>query len=257
MVFILFVVVILEEIPAALFHELFEILLEGCHDSAPVHIHGAFREDDVHFVQPVLQRLQIRSRNGPYSYNRLVVIPIDEAEVEVFQSELDPLEMRHFHLLQRKHEERRFRQIDQTVHCRLQEHIRPEGSPVEAQFPIRNVELQGPARDVFAELDEGLELLVQSAPLLALALLVFLFVQVVVGPPAHVEVLRLDACFRVELNVVGGLLPDEEGSVEMEVNQDDHFPVAGLEEGVLDVGEDDVDALAPMGGVAEPVLMRL
>ncbi len=50
---------------------------------------------------------------------------------------------------------------------------------------------------------------------------------------------------------------EHDGVLEVEVKQDDHLAVAGLEEGVLDVVVHDVHLVAPDARVAESVGVRL
>lgn len=92
-------------------------------------------------------------------------------------------------------------------------------------------------------LSECLHLLVKSSPSLPLLLLHlnFILVPIAVLSLSVSGLVELHICsFTEELNVKGLLFPNDDGRLEMQVNDGKEFVVTGLEEEVLDVAEQDV-----------------
>lgn len=102
---------------------------------------------------------------------------------------------------------------------------------------------------------EGLEVLVQVGPPLPLLLLTLqLVLVVVVLPPLLVSGLVEAGIRRLaeELDVLGLLLADEDGVLEVDVEDDDELRVARLEEKMLHVAEEDVCVVGSRSQLSKP-----
>lgn len=186
----------------------------------------------------------------------------NEDHVELLQPELNTLEGSNFDIRERDDEERRIREVDQTVRCRLELHVRSERNTFECQLRERNVDFQSlvalPTKrsihyalfvtvsnthcfgNLFCKV---LELFVQRLSSLPLLLfkLDFVFVSIAVLALPIASFVELDiGGLAVDLHVFGLLLSDHNGRFEMEVDNDEHFIIARLEEEVLDIVEQEI-----------------
>lgn len=152
--------------------------------------------------------------------------------------------------------------MHQAIRTRLYPNAGARWNTIKAQLSERYVN-----RNTFVSacisnlLGVVLELLVQLGPPPPLLLLGFklLFVAISVlslSVPSLVETLL--GGFSVELHVLGLLLADHDGIDQVDVDDDDEFVLARLEEEVLDVAEQNVDSLRVHAvSVAETVLVNL
>lgn len=169
-----------------------------------------------------------------------VVIFEDEHHIEVLQMELDTLEMDQLNIFEGDDERWPLGQSNETTGSRLQQHRGTEGGAGESQLAERRVEFDLLLRhrfDFFAKTFERRFEFVSELPL-------GLFGRQVV-PVVHVLVFtQIGGDFsdlRVELDVDMLLLPEHDGVFQVEMEEDDHFAVTGLEEGVFDVVVEDID----------------
>lgn len=165
-----------------------------------------------------------------------------------------------FDLVQRNNEERRLRELHQSVRSRLNEHIRSIRHSVETNLPERNVDVNAL---VFAcigyLLGKGLEFPVQcsSAAPLFLLRLEFFFIAVTMLAPTVAGLIELHIrSLAIELDILGLSLTDHDRRLQMNMDNNDHLVSTRLEEQMLHVAEKDINMLIPEWRlVAETVLM--
>lgn len=244
------------------------IVIDRLHDGSPAEIDRALGEGDVARVEPLLDILELTRRDGiagersarqlsrlgasrsikrtqihAHGDRRLGKVLEDEDEVKVLEAVLDALEVGDLDLCQGDDEEGRLDEVDQAVGRRLHQHVGSGRDALEAEFAVRDVDLDPAVRGLCDLVRERLEVPVELGPFPPLVLLGLDLVLVPVLPPplpvARLVEGRLGS-LAVELDVERLLLADEDGRLEPDVQDDDELRVARLEEEVLDVAEEDV-----------------
>ncbi len=133
------------------------------------------------------------------------------------------------------------------------------GNAVEAEFPEGNVDpahlfLTGNLYLVSKALKGFIEL--GSSPPFLLLLLEFLLVTISMFALAISSFVELHVgSFAIKLNIFRLLLPNHDGVLEVNVNNNNQFMRTWLEKQMLYVTEKDIDLTAPVIDVAKPILM--
>ena len=152
-----------------------------------------------------------------------------------------------FNVIKSEDHEWRFGKLDQAI-CRwLTENVGSEWNTIEAKFSERNININVV---VFARLgnllSKGLECAIKlgttsSFVLLSLKLLFIAKSGLSFSVSSLIE---LDVgSFAVKLNILGFLLSNHNGVLEMYVDDDNQLVLTRLEEEMLDVAEEDVDSM--------------
>src|SRR3569833_3699558 len=161
--------------------------------------------------------------------------------------------MGHLDVLQGDHHEGGLRQLDQALGRRLDVDVAAERHPVETKIPDGHVDLQVLAASGFGDLlgkrlEEAIELGAAAALLLLGLELILVAVPVLALPIARL--VELDGgSLSVELDILRlHLVANDYGVLEMDVDDDDELVLAGLEEQMADVGEENIDSLLRVQG---------
>jgi hypothetical protein len=190
------------------------------------------------------------------------VVLENKDQVKVLQAKLDTLQMGNLDILKGENHKRRLDDLDKTVRGRLDEDVASEGYTVETEFSDRHVHLDTFILTSLSNLlSEPVEQPVKVTPTAPFLLFLFEFVLITVSvfPPAIARLVKLDVrCLAIELDILGLLfVTNNDGVFEMNVNHNDKFVFARLEEKMADVGEEYIDTLlsAERRLVSDTVLM--
>ena len=155
--------------------------------------------------------------------------------------------MSNFNILKSHHKERRLRQLNQTVCRRLHQDAGSMRHAVEAQLAERNVNVDSFVLSRLGDLlGKILEFSIQRSSASSLLLFGFklLLIAVSVFALAITRFVKLNVgSLTVELDILGLLLSKNNGILEMNVDDDNELMGAWLEEEMLDVVEQDIDAM--------------
>jgi hypothetical protein len=161
----------------------------------------------------------------------------------LFQAVLHALKVNDLDLGQCDDERRHLGQLDEGVGRRLEQYVGPEGHALEAELAEGDVDLKVALGRLGDALGKRLKLLVELGPTLTLLLLELNLVLVAVAVLA-LAVARLVkgdvGRLADKLDVLGLLLANHDGRLEVDVDNDNELVVARLEEEVLDVAEQEV-----------------
>jgi len=170
--------------------------------------------------------------------------------------------MGNLNIFKGENHKRRLDDLDKTVRGRLDEDVASEGYTVETEFSDRHVHFNTFILTSLSNLlGESVEQSVKVPPTAPFLLLLFEFVLIAISvfPPAIARLVKLDVrCLAIELDILGLLLvTNNDGVFEMNVNHNDKFVFARLEEKMADVGEEYIDTLlgAERRLVSDTVLM--
>lgn len=207
-----------------------------------------------------------RRKDPPHTHLRLCPPHLeDDDHVKVLGAKDDALEVDVLDVAVGDDEGRLVRDGDEAVAAGLHEHHLLEGRAAEAEVAHGHVKVaEAAARgggvvldDLLAALHELLEGLVELGAQAALALLLAVLVDVVVGAVAAVQRLARSDNLGEELDVLELLLADHDGVAQVEVQQHRVLALAGLEDAVADVGVQELHLLALVGDEAQAVGVRL
>lgn len=169
-------------------------------------------------------------------------------KVKVLQAELNSLKMCDLDVLQSNNHEGRLCELDQTFRGWLDVDVAPERNTVESKVPYGHVDLDALVptgfRNLLGEaLEQTIELRTSAALLLFCLELVFIAISVLaltVSRLVELDVSRL----AVELDISRLLLvANDDRVLEIDMDNNNKLMLAGLEEQMADVGEENVDPL--------------
>ncbi|KAI6752623.1 hypothetical protein HG530_013375 [Fusarium avenaceum] len=221
----------LQEGPTTVSKELMSVCCDGLHDSWPVEVERTLGVGNIRRVEIVLDLIE----------------ELDRDCVDM---------MGDLNFLNGDNHEGRLDNLDEAVGGRLNEDIASEWHTVESKLTDRHVDL-----DTFVLtglgnlLSKALEQSVQiSSPTsFFLLCLKFILITVSVFSLAVTRLIKLDVCrFSVELNILCLLLvTNNDWIFEMNVNDDNQLMLAGLEEQVFNVGEQNVYSVLSVQSILE------
>jgi hypothetical protein len=191
----------------------------------------------------------------------------DDGHVEVLDAELDSLKADDFDVIDVNDEEGELGDGDQAVLGGSHLHHTLVRAAIEIQIFNRYVKLDGlratlglPLGLLLDELHEVSEPVVQLDALLPLALFLLELVHVCEALPRDlvVKVIGRDARLLEELDILELLSADEDGGLEVEVDDHDQLIIpARLEEGMLDIRERNVYDVILLRDKSDTILMNL
>lgn len=169
--------------------------------------------------------------------------------------------MGNLNFTQRHHQERRFRQLNNSIRGRLNQYIRAVGDAVETDFSKRNINVNPLVPASIGDLlSECFEFSVQCKPTASFFLLSLklLFVSITVLPSAISSFIKLHfRSFPIELDVLGLPFTDHDRSFQVDMDDNNHFVCTGLEKQVLNVAEKNINMLATQWRlISETVLVN-
>mmetsp|Transcript_41899 Transcript_41899/g.82734 ORF Transcript_41899/g.82734 Transcript_41899/m.82734 type:complete len:538 (-) Transcript_41899:353-1966(-) len=232
-----------------IFHKVVPILHRLVAHSLPVQRRVTLIPHNRHVVQPPLDHVQALHRDLVDLLHRLLPVLEDQNHVEGLRTREDTLECRDLDVIQAGHEGGPLDDVHKAVGRRAELHHRPIRVPLERQG-IEHLLCLAPVLGFDRLFNEDFKLFVDPSPQFSLPLLLFDFVRISVPSCASlIEVVCLHSRLSEHLNVVRLLLPNHDGILQMEVQDDDGFLLGLLEEQVFDVRVDDVHRLLRTGRV--------
>ena len=104
------------------------------------------RKKRVCLLRPILDVVQLRTRNGVNAQGTLGEVLEDEDHIKPLETELNALQGSDLNFRQGDDEERRVREVHQALSSRLQADVLSNGYTFEGQFTGRNINFQCIAR---------------------------------------------------------------------------------------------------------------
>ena len=197
---------------------------------------------DVAGVEPFFDAFEGLDGDGVNVGRGAMEVFEDEDHVEVLESELDTFQMGDFDFFKRDDGERRLGQLYQAIGGRLHENVRAVWNTTEPKIAEWNVDGNALIRTSGCDLvGEVLKFFVKSNSTSAffLLLLEFFLVMRAMFALAISGLVELHVSgFSIELHIFGFFLPDHDRVLEVDVDDDDEFVLAGLEEKMLHVAEE-------------------
>jgi hypothetical protein len=186
-----------------------------------------------------------------------------EDHIEVLETELDTFQMCHFDVVECDDHEGGFGELDQAICGGLTEDVGSEWDTVEAKFTERNINIDVLILASLSDLlCESLELAIKvsTSSSLFLFLLEFFLVTISEFALSISGLIKLDVgSFSVELDVLGLLLTNQNRILEVNVDDNDQFVLARLEEQMLYVAEENIHSVEGVQWrlISETVLVNL
>lgn len=151
--------------------------------------------------------------------------------------------MGNFNFLDGLYEERNFNKVDQTIDSRHNKHLGSMRSSIETQIPIRTLKGDFILSHSFNSFTKHLKFLIQplSHSFFPFFLLNFLVIRI--GSLLEIEILSLNTSFSIKLNIQGLFLPQHDRLMQVEMQQNNKFPITILEKGMFNIRIIDLNGL--------------